>query len=95
MLIYVLDYDRTPGIVEGVDVVCFGNGYLKELSPITDPPSPSLVSEMSSQRNFFIKVEDIESTLLIALPRRESRAVKIKLYEGSCAKEVGISPLIL
>ena len=29
VLIYVLDYDRTPqGIVEGADVVCFDNGKL-------------------------------------------------------------------
>ena len=45
--------------------------HLKELSLITDPPSPSLLLEMSSQIKKSIKVEDIESTLPIALPRQE------------------------
>jgi len=43
----------------------------KELSPVTNLPSPSSLSGMSSRRKKFIKVEDIESTLPIALPRQE------------------------
>ena len=52
-----------------------------EFSPITDPPSPSLLLGMSSQRERFIKVEDIESTLPIALPRQEK-------LRSNCMKEV-------
>jgi hypothetical protein len=47
------------------------SSYNKEFSPITDPPSPSLLSGMSSRRKKFIKVEGIESTLPIALPKQE------------------------
>ena len=55
--------------------------HLKELSPIIDPPFPSLLSGMSSQRKKFIKVEDIESTLPIVLPRQERS-------RSNCMKEV-------
>ena len=55
--------------------------YLKELSSMTDPLSPSLLSGMSSHIKKFIKVEDIESTLPIALPRRERS-------RSNCTKEI-------
>ena len=44
---------------------------LKKFSPITDPPSSSLLPGMSSRRKKFIKVEGIESILPIALPNQE------------------------
>jgi hypothetical protein len=55
--------------------------YLKELSPITDPLSPSLLSGMCFQRKKFIKVEVIGSALPITLPRQE-RSI------SNCMKEV-------
>ena len=55
--------------------------YLKEFSPKADPPSPSLLSGMSSRRKKFIKVEVIESTLPIALPKQERS-------RSNCMKEV-------
>ena len=82
VLIYVLDYDRTPkGIVEGADVVCFDNGHLKEFSPTINPPSSSLLPGMSSRRKRYIKVEGIEFTLPIALPKEERS-------RSNCMKEV-------
>ena len=45
--------------------------HLKKFSPRINLPSPSLLLGMSSQRERFIKVEDIESTLPIAMPRQE------------------------
>ena len=45
--------------------------HLKEFFKTTDPLSSSLPPGMSSRRKTFIKVEGIEFTLPIALPKEE------------------------
>ena len=57
------------------------NPHTKKLSPTTDPPSLSLLREMSSRRKKFIKVEGIEFTLPIALQKQEQS-------RSNCMKEV-------
>ena len=90
-LIYVLDYDRTlRGIVEGADVVCFDNGNpFKEILsnnwPTVSQFTPGDVvpkNEIHKGRGY--RVYSAHSTA-------KARAVTIKLYEGSRAKDVGMS----
>ena len=54
--------------------------HLMELSRKPDPPYPSLLPGMSSRRKKFIKVEGIEFTLPIALPKEEQS-------RSNCMKE--------
>ena len=55
--------------------------HIKKFFKTTDPPSPSILPGMSSRRKKFIKVEGIEFTLPIALPKEERS-------RSNCMKEV-------
>ena len=87
--VYVLDYDRTPqGIVEGADVVCFGHSILrnslKQLSTVSKFTPGDVLPKKEIYKGRGYRVYSAHSTA-------KGRAVKIKLYEGSCAKDVGKS----
>ena len=91
ILIYVLDYDQTPqGIVEGADVVCFDNGHpSKEILSnnwltVSQFTPGDVVPKKEIYKGRGYRVYSAHSTA-------KARAVTIKLYEGSRAKDVGIS----
>lgn len=82
----MLDVNRTP-LVEGAEVVCFSTWQLVLRTP--DLPSQFTREDVHLTQNIY---KGRGHRIYSAYSTTRARAVKIKLYEGSRAKEVGISP---
>ena len=86
----VVKHDQTPqGIVEGADVVCFDNhpilrNSLQHWPAISKFTPGDVLPKKEKYKGRGYRVYSAHSTA-------KARAVTIKLYEGSRAKDVGIS----